>query len=108
MQLAFGRFPEKFMLHFKLSFVECTCRLLQNVSDAFERGRERADRKSTRLDSSHVSMSYAVFCLKKTETQPPRRHRRRAAERVWRPSALPRRNMCEGFADPPPRRSNAC
>src|SRR5207249_6600324 len=25
----------------------------------------REDRKSTRLDSSHVSISYAVFCLKK-------------------------------------------
>src|SRR5437868_12521968 len=25
---------------------------------------ERADRKSTRLNSSHVSISYAVFCLK--------------------------------------------
>src|SRR5699024_11544194 len=25
------------------------------------------DRKSTRLNSSHVSISYAVFCLKKTE-----------------------------------------
>src|SRR5207245_3528323 len=33
-----------------------------------ERGgaRERADRKSTRLNSSHGSISYAVFCLKKT------------------------------------------
>src|SRR5207249_5473875 len=29
------------------------------------------DRKSTRLNSSHVSISYAVFCLKKkTETRP--------------------------------------
>src|SRR5438067_5831885 len=27
--------------------------------------RARADRKSTRLNSSHVSISYAVFCLKK-------------------------------------------
>src|SRR5699024_12265371 len=27
--------------------------------------RGRADRKSTRLNSSHVSISYAVFCLKK-------------------------------------------
>src|SRR5438067_6541313 len=27
--------------------------------------RFRADRKSTRLNSSHVSISYAVFCLKK-------------------------------------------
>src|SRR6266508_5991197 len=26
---------------------------------------ERVDRKSTRLNSSHVAMSYAVFCLKK-------------------------------------------
>src|SRR5438067_10051234 len=26
---------------------------------------EREDRKSTRLNSSHVSISYAVFCLKK-------------------------------------------
>src|SRR5439155_21102245 len=25
----------------------------------------RADRKSTRLNSSHVAISYAVFCLKK-------------------------------------------
>src|SRR5690625_6704039 len=29
------------------------------------------DRKSTRLNSSHVAISYAVFCLKKT-----RKHRR--------------------------------
>src|SRR5690349_23676943 len=26
---------------------------------------DRADRKSTRLNSSHVEISYAVFCLKK-------------------------------------------
>src|SRR5699024_12015627 len=29
---------------------------------------EHADRKSTRLNSSHVSISYAVFCLKKKTT----------------------------------------
>src|SRR5438876_2277844 len=29
------------------------------------RDRERGDRKSTRLNSSHPSISYAVFCLKK-------------------------------------------
>src|SRR5215475_15343742 len=27
--------------------------------------RRRSDRKSTRLNSSHVKISYAVFCLKK-------------------------------------------
>src|SRR2546426_2000691 len=29
------------------------------------RARERPDRKSTRLNSSHLVISYAVFCLKK-------------------------------------------
>src|SRR5699024_11933766 len=29
---------------------------------------QAVDRKSTRLNSSHVSTSYAVFCLKKTTT----------------------------------------
>src|SRR5699024_11694824 len=32
-------------------------------------GREIGDRKSTRLNSSHVSISYAVFCLKKKKQQ---------------------------------------
>src|SRR5690348_18171961 len=30
---------------------------------------DRQDRKSTRLNSSHPSISYAVFCLKKKKTQ---------------------------------------
>src|SRR5689334_24711787 len=30
-----------------------------------EAGRQAQDRKSTRLNSSHSSISYAVFCLKK-------------------------------------------
>src|SRR3712207_3816298 len=34
---------------------------------AFEGGR---DRKSTRLNSSHANISYAVFCLKKKTTHP--------------------------------------
>src|SRR2546430_3029805 len=37
--------------------------------DPFRRpARERADRKSTRLNSSHSQISYAVFCLKKKNT----------------------------------------
>src|SRR5438477_8828523 len=31
-------------------------------------GDGQADRKSTRLNSSHMSISYAVFCLKKKNT----------------------------------------
>src|SRR5947209_17203952 len=30
--------------------------------------REERDRKSTRLNSSHANISYAVFCLKKKKT----------------------------------------
>src|SRR3712207_7797119 len=32
-----------------------------------EDGPPAADRKSTRLNSSHANISYAVFCLKKTK-----------------------------------------
>src|SRR3712207_8789713 len=32
---------------------------------AWRRGGEGGDRKSTRLNSSHANISYAVFCLKK-------------------------------------------
>src|SRR5436305_8775879 len=38
---------------------------------AYRHGRRRGeleDRKSTRLNSSHVRISYAVFCLKKKKT----------------------------------------
>src|SRR3712207_8068090 len=50
---------------------------LRNQRDALDRGRDVADRvesavrrrqvdrKSTRLNSSHANISYAVFCLKK-------------------------------------------
>src|SRR5699024_5755955 len=41
-------------------------------SGLFTRGQTQAlsvDRKSTRLNSSHVSISYAVFCLKKKRTR---------------------------------------
>src|SRR3712207_8178999 len=35
---------------------------------------EGADRKSTRLNSSHANISYAVFCLKKQNTRIPCMH----------------------------------
>src|SRR5690606_39752293 len=34
----------------------------------------RIDRKSTRLNSSHVKISYAVFCLKKKKTHDHRQY----------------------------------
>src|SRR3712207_8507381 len=34
-----------------------------------ERPPDKEDRKSTRLNSSHANIAYAVFCLKKKKTQ---------------------------------------
>src|SRR3712207_7051604 len=41
-----------------------TCPFMEEC-EAFRQGR---DRKSTRLNSSHANISYAVFCLKKKTT----------------------------------------
>src|SRR5438045_7705642 len=38
---------------------------LLTVTGTAERGLKITDRKSTRLNSSHLGISYAVFCLKK-------------------------------------------
>src|SRR3712207_7898618 len=38
---------------------------------AERRGGDGADRKSTRLNSSHANISYAVFCLKKKKKKRP-------------------------------------
>src|SRR5205814_10388474 len=42
------------------SFSECETRLVELLGD----------RKSTRLNSSHLGISYAVFCLKKKKKNP--------------------------------------
>src|SRR5699024_1606515 len=39
--------------------------LAEAIKKKFNRLNAALDRKSTRLNSSHVSISYAVFCLKK-------------------------------------------
>src|SRR5437667_1631213 len=40
--------------------------LLPSIHDALrDRDGRQEDRKSTRLNSSHITISYAVFCLKK-------------------------------------------
>src|SRR5437773_3958359 len=38
---------------------------VHDVAAGLVGARERVDRKSTRLNSSHITISYAVFCLKK-------------------------------------------
>src|SRR3712207_8355391 len=45
---------------------------------------ERVDRKSTRLNSSHANISYAVFCLKKKKREPKTEN---PARLIWNMSA---------------------
>src|SRR5690625_6482413 len=40
----------------------------QKVEGQYGEVQSKRDRKSTRLNSSHVAISYAVFCLKKKNT----------------------------------------
>src|SRR5690625_6683999 len=50
----------------------CTITVPSPSETAFHRAKSLpspADRKSTRLNSSHVAISYAVFCLKKKKKE---------------------------------------
>src|SRR5690349_24208333 len=49
--------------------------LCRNCGKAVEVEAHRQDRKSTRLNSSHVETSYAVFCLKKKKKTKARSHK---------------------------------
>src|SRR5690242_21300256 len=63
--------PIWFRWHWTLTLAGRTAEEVAEVAGG-RLGRER-DRKSTRLNSSHMSISYAVFCLKKKsreENQP--------------------------------------
>src|SRR5690625_6090347 len=59
-----NRMPEVAAGHFKGYGV-----MVIGAEEASAPGIPKGDRKSTRLNSSHVAISYAVFCLKKKKTQ---------------------------------------
>src|SRR5690554_1023341 len=47
-----------------------TSKALSRMNELFKKQEvQKVDRKSTRLNSSHVRISYAVFCLKKKKKQ---------------------------------------
>src|SRR3712207_7438768 len=46
-----------------------TCHILPTRCQKLPKLARRLDRKSTRLNSSHANISYAVFCLKKKKQQ---------------------------------------
>src|SRR5438034_8318186 len=60
--------------------------LLEEAPDADDAGiAEVADRKSTRLNSSHTVISYAVFCLKKKKKKKTEKTAHRYKEQIiWR------------------------
>src|SRR3712207_8351775 len=55
--------------HVDQSFIKELC--LIDTHDFYFRGEQQntGDRKSTRLNSSHANISYAVFCLKKKKNK---------------------------------------
>src|SRR5690349_23723046 len=55
-------FPESRVTHARCQIAVCTSNGPVRESGL---GPNKRDRKSTRLNSSHVEISYAVFCLKK-------------------------------------------
>src|SRR5438067_6715222 len=59
-----GRAPKR-----ELMFSEVPVLVPHCVGPKVLRHLAEQDRKSTRLNSSHVSISYAVFCLKKKNTK---------------------------------------
>src|SRR5947209_9822620 len=72
----FGRFEADFVWRDERVIVELDSPTFHSGPGVFQRDREKdlvfrdagfdvLDRKSTRLNSSHANISYAVFCLKK-------------------------------------------
>src|SRR5439155_22034411 len=53
---------------------QITVRELLNHTSGYPDHYPQRDRKSTRLNSSHVAISYAVFCLKKKKTKDIHNH----------------------------------
>src|SRR3712207_6910522 len=65
----FGRFGEGPHLRQPQGRAELRIRKARQVAEiGGELARHHPDRKSTRLNSSHANISYAVFCLKKKNT----------------------------------------
>src|SRR3712207_8485972 len=50
------------------SLAQCWIGIKDEIAHDRDRQLLRLDRKSTRLNSSHANISYAVFCLKKKKT----------------------------------------
>src|SRR5690625_4803687 len=65
------------IVHYELDMYEASDIIGTLAKQASEQNFDVRDRKSTRLNSSHVAISYAVFCLKKKK----KRKRKRSGEK---------------------------
>src|SRR5437899_7714358 len=57
----------------------------------------KRDRKSTRLNSSHLGISYAVFCLKKKKNKTiadPQKQNTNTSATIMKKTNLPRQQQC--------------
>src|SRR5437764_10926431 len=52
------------------------------ISRGSSRARSGVDRKSTRLNSSHRCISYAVFCLKKKKKKKKRKSKKKTTNKI--------------------------
>src|SRR5438034_5522409 len=77
-----------------ISNSRCTPRVLGEAATAFWKCKTVVDRKSTRLNSSHTVISYAVFCLKKKKRQNiTRRHVRTENRQSRHATAWPQHTL---------------
>src|SRR5258708_24256598 len=68
---------------------------IDQLPAAGQRDRRREeDRKSTRLNSSHQIISYAVFCLKKKKSTRNQTRSSRTTTRTYRQTRLHRSTVC--------------
>src|SRR6476620_6234596 len=65
--------PRSTLFPYTTLFRSAACARRQRALDPAHEARRvrRRDRKSTRLNSSHANISYAVFCLKKKKARDP-------------------------------------
>src|SRR3712207_8795705 len=61
----FARTEERFAAALRKGTEVAIGDTVRHLREAADQGLVREDRKSTRLNSSHANISYAVFCLKK-------------------------------------------
>src|SRR5256886_11273970 len=65
-------YEEPLVLEWVRRHTQLTFTAVLSEATALEAAHHRVDRKSTRLNSSHSQISYAVFCLKKKKKKSTR------------------------------------